>query len=132
MQILPKRDTKFAAGFLQAGKCIAALTAQVTACGLAQALLVHIGQGLGVDLCRDAAFAAIFTSDTIDAATKRHEARLVEMNVIFAQMYADAAKGSEVAKAAMTTAATTAEEIAKKLEAVRQGTQEAVGRGVEA
>ena len=32
----------------------------------------------------------------------------------------------------MTTAATTAEEIAKKLEAVRQGTQEAVGRGVEA
>ncbi len=78
------------------------------------------------------AFAAIFTSDTIDAATKRHEARLAEMNVIFAQMYADATKGSEAAKAAMTTAATTAEEIAKKLEAVRQGTQEAVGRGVEA
>ena len=78
------------------------------------------------------AFAAIFTSDTIDAATKRHEARLAEMNVIFAQMYADATKGSETAKAAMTTAATTAEEIAKKLEAVRQGTQEAVGRGVEA
>lgn len=78
------------------------------------------------------AFAAIFTSDTIDAATKRHEARLAEMNVIFAQMYADATKGSDTAKAAMTTAATTAEEIAKKLEAVRQGTQEAVGRGVEA
>lgn len=78
------------------------------------------------------AFAAIFTSDTIDAATKRHEARLAEMNVIFAQMYADATKGSETAKAAMTTAATTAEEIAKKLETVRQGTQEAVGRGVEA
>jgi phage-related minor tail protein len=54
------------------------------------------------------------------------------MNVIFAQMYADATKGSEATKAAMTTAATTAEEIAKKLEAVRQGTQEAVGRGVEA
>jgi len=78
------------------------------------------------------AFAAIFTNDTIDAATKRHEARLAEMNVIFAQMYADATKGSDTAKAAMTTAATTAEEIAKKLEAVRQGTQEAVGRGVEA
>lgn len=78
------------------------------------------------------AFAAIFTSDTIDAATKRHETRLAEMNVIFAQMYADATKGSDTAKAAMTTAATTAEEIAKKLEAVRQGTQEAVGRGVEA
>ncbi len=78
------------------------------------------------------AFAAIFTSDTIDAATKRHEARLAEMNVIFAQMYADATKGSETAKAAMTTAATTAQEIAKKLEAVRQGTQEAVGRGIEA
>jgi tape measure domain-containing protein len=78
------------------------------------------------------AFAAIFTSDTIDAATKRHEARLAEMNVIFAQMYADATKGSETAKAAMNTVATTAEEIAKKLEAVRQGTQEAVGRGVEA
>ncbi|MDD5470310.1 MAG: tape measure protein [Sideroxydans sp.] len=78
------------------------------------------------------AFAAIFTSDTIDAATKRHETRLAEMNVIFAQMYADATKGSDTAKAAMTTAATTAEEIAKKLEAVRQGTQEAIGRGVEA
>jgi phage-related minor tail protein len=32
----------------------------------------------------------------------------------------------------MNTAATTAEEIAKRLEAVRQGTQEAVGRGIEA
>lgn len=78
------------------------------------------------------AFAAIFTNDTIDAATRRHEARLAEMNVIFAQMYADATKGADTAKAAMTTVATTAEEIAKKLEAVRQGTQEAVGRGVEA
>ena len=78
------------------------------------------------------AFAAIFTSDTIDAATKRHEARLAEMNQIFAQMYADATKGSEAAKGAMTTVANTAEEIAKRLEAVRQGTQEAVGRGVEA
>jgi phage-related minor tail protein len=32
---------------------------------------------------------------------------------LFAQMYADATKGSDTAKAAMTTAATTAEEIAK-------------------
>ena len=78
------------------------------------------------------AFASIFTNDTIDAATKRHEARLAEMNQIFAQMYADATKGSDAAKGAMTTAATTAEEIAKRLEAVRLGTQEAVGRGVEA
>jgi tape measure domain-containing protein len=78
------------------------------------------------------AFAAIFTNDTINAATKRHEARLAEMNQIFAQMYADAIKGSDAAKGAMTTVANTAEEIAKRLEAVRQGTQEAVGRGVEA
>jgi tape measure domain-containing protein len=78
------------------------------------------------------AFAAIFSSDTIDAATKRHEARLAEMNQIFAAMYADATKGSDAAKGAMTTVANTAEEIAKRLEAVRQGTQEAVGRGLEA
>lgn len=78
------------------------------------------------------AFAAIFTSDTIDAATKRHEARLAQMNQIFATMYADATKGSDAAKGAMTTVANTAEEIAKRLEAVRQGTQEAVGRGLEA
>jgi len=77
------------------------------------------------------AFAAIFTNDTIDAATKRHEARLAEMNQIFAAMYADAIKGSDAAKGAMTTVANTAEEIARRLEAVRQGTQEAVGRGVE-
>ncbi len=78
------------------------------------------------------AFAAIFTNDTIDAATKRHEVRLAEMNQIFAAMYADAIKGSDAAKGAMTTVANTAEEIARRLEAVRQGTQEAVGRGVEA
>ena len=77
-------------------------------------------------------FAAIFTSDTIAEATKRHGARLAEMNQIFAQMYADASRGAEAAKGAMNTAATTAEEIAKRLEAVRQGTQEAVGRGIEA
>ncbi|MHA7600059.1 tape measure protein [Alicycliphilus sp. T452] len=78
------------------------------------------------------AFAAIFTSDTIAEATKRHEARLAEMNQIFAQMYGDASKGADAAKGAMNTAATAAEEIAKRLEAVRQGTQEAVGRGIEA
>ncbi|MCP5340255.1 MAG: phage tail tape measure protein [Sinobacteraceae bacterium] len=77
-------------------------------------------------------FAAVFTSDTIAETTKRHEARLAEMNQIFAQMYADASRGAEAAKGAMNTAATTAEEIAKRLEAVRQGTQEAVGRGIEA
>jgi len=78
------------------------------------------------------AFAAIFTSDTIDEATRRHQQRLTEMNQIFGQMYADAGKGADAAKGAMNTAATAAEEIAKRLEAVRQGTQEAVGRGVEA
>src|SRR5579884_1495509 len=77
-------------------------------------------------------FAAIFTSDTIAEATKHHEARLAEMNQIFAQMYADASRGAEAVKGAMNTAATTAEVIAKRLEAVRQGTQEAVGRGIEA
>jgi len=77
-------------------------------------------------------FAAIFTSDTIAEATKRHEQRLTEMNRIFAEMYADATEGANAAQGAMNTAATTAEEIAKRLEAVRQGTQEAVGRGIEA
>nr|WP_295941005.1 tape measure protein [uncultured Acidovorax sp.] len=77
-------------------------------------------------------FAAIFTSDTIAEATKRHEQRLAEMNRIFAEMYADATEGANAAKGAMNTAATAAEEIAKRLGAVRQGTQEAVGRGIEA
>ena len=77
-------------------------------------------------------FAAIFTSDTIAEATKRHEQRLAEMNRIFAEMYAGATEGANAAKGAMNTAATAAEEIAKRLEAVRQGTQEAVGRGIEA
>lgn len=77
-------------------------------------------------------FAAIFTSDTIQQATRRHEQRLAEMNRIFAEMYADATEGANAAKGAMNTAATAAEEIAKRLEAVRQGTQEAVGRGIEA
>ena len=77
-------------------------------------------------------FAAIFTSDTIAEATKRHAERLTEMNRIFAEMYADASEGANAAKGAMETAATAAEEIATRLEAVRQGTQEAVGRGIEA
>ena len=77
------------------------------------------------------AFAAIFTSDTIDQATRRHQARLGEMNRIFAQMHADARRASDAAGAAMTTVAATAEEIARRLDAVRQGTQEALGRGVE-
>lgn len=77
-------------------------------------------------------FAAIFTSDTIAEATVRHQQRLAEMNQVFAQMYQDAGKGTEAAKGAMNTAATAAEEISKRLEAVRQGTQEAVGRGIEA
>ncbi len=77
-------------------------------------------------------FTAIFTSDTIAEATKRHQARLGEMNRVFAQMYADAGRGADAAKGAMNTAASAAEEITKRLEAVRQGTQEAVGRGAEA
>lgn len=77
-------------------------------------------------------FAAIFTGDTMAEATARHEARLAQMNQIFRDMYADAQQGSEAAQGAMNTAASAAEEIAKRLEAVRQGTQEAVGRGIEA
>lgn len=77
-------------------------------------------------------FAALFTSDTVAQATQRHQARLAEMNQVFAQMYADAGKGTAAATGAMNTAASVAEEIARRLEAVRQGTQEAVARGVEA
>ncbi|MEF3063016.1 tape measure protein, partial [Ralstonia solanacearum] len=77
-------------------------------------------------------FAAIFTSDTIAEATKRHQARLGEMNRVFAQMYAHAGRGADAAKSAMNAAAGAAEESARRLEAVRQGTQEAVGRGAEA
>ncbi len=77
-------------------------------------------------------FAAIFTSDTIAEAASRHQARLNEMNQIFRGMMTDASSAEGAAKAAMNSAAAAAEEIAKRLEAVRQGTQEAVGRGVEA
>lgn len=78
------------------------------------------------------AFAAIFTGDTIAQATQRHQERLGQMKQIFAEMYADAEKSGQASTAAMNQAASAAEEIAKRLEAVRQGTQEAVGRGVEA
>jgi tape measure domain-containing protein len=77
-------------------------------------------------------FKAVFTSDTIEQATARHQARLAEMNRIFGEMYAEAGRGTEAAKTAMNTAASAAEEVARRLEAVRQGTQEAMGRGVEA
>ena len=77
-------------------------------------------------------FAAVFTSDTLAEATQRHEERLAGMRRIFSEMYADASEGAEAARGAMHTAAATAEEIARRLEAVRQGTQEAVGRGIEA
>jgi tape measure domain-containing protein len=77
-------------------------------------------------------FAAVFTSDTIAAATQRHQARLAEMNQIFAQMYAEASRGADAARGAMSAAGSAAEEIARRLEAVRQGTQEAVVRGIEA
>lgn len=77
-------------------------------------------------------FVAVFTSDTIADATKRHLQRMSEMSGILGQMYADAGKTGDSAKGAMTAAGDAAAEIAKRLEAVRQGTQEAIGRGVEA
>lgn len=93
-------------------------------------------QGLltGVELLRYGweAFAALFTADTIAAATQRHQARLTEMRQIFGEMQADAVRGTAAAQQAMTAAGDTAESIAQRLNAVRQGTQEAVGRGIEA
>ena len=77
-------------------------------------------------------FAAIFTGDTIAAATQRHEERLRQMNSIFGEMYVDASEAGRAVQQAATTAAASAEEMARRLEAVRQGTQEAVGRGIEA
>ena len=77
-------------------------------------------------------FAAIFTGDTIAEATKRHAERLGEMKRIFGEMYADASNAGQASTQAMNQAAAAAEEIAKRLAAVRQGTQEAVGRGIEA
>jgi len=78
------------------------------------------------------AFAAAFTSDTLAEATQRHKERLAEINRVFSDMYADAADGANAAKGAMDATASAADGIAKRLEAARQGTQEAVGRGVEA
>ncbi len=77
-------------------------------------------------------FAAIFTSDTIAEATARHAQRLAEMNRIFAEMYADASDGAEAARGAMDSAASAAEEVAKRLSAVRRSTQEALAAGIEA
>jgi tape measure domain-containing protein len=69
-------------------------------------------------------FAAVFSSDTIAQATQRHQERLGQMKQIFADMYADASKSGEASTQAMNQAATAAEEIAKRLAAVRQGAQE--------
>jgi tape measure domain-containing protein len=77
------------------------------------------------------AFAAVFTDDTIAAATARHEARLAEMRRILGEMWADAERQRDGTQAAMDQAAAAAEEIAKRLTAVRQGTQEAIGRAAE-
>lgn len=77
-------------------------------------------------------FSALFTSDTLAAATQRHQERLAQMRSIFADMYKDAANQGTAATQAMDTAASAAEEINRRLQAVQQGTQEAVGRGVEA
>ncbi len=77
-------------------------------------------------------FAALFTSDTLAAATQRHQERLAQMQATFADMYQDAANQGSAATQAMDSAASAAEEINRRLQAVQQGTQEAVGRGVEA
>ena len=77
-------------------------------------------------------FAAIFTSDTIAGS---HQAPRTAARGDESHLRRDVRRRHrrcERAKGAMNTAATAAEEIAKRLEAVRQGTQEAVGRGIEA
>jgi phage-related minor tail protein len=78
------------------------------------------------------AFAAIFTSRTPlmrPPSATRHGC--AEMNQIFAQMYADATKGSDAAKGDDHRGHHRRGD-RQALEAVRQGTQEAVGRGIEA
>jgi tape measure domain-containing protein len=77
-------------------------------------------------------FAAIFTSDTIAAATQRHRERLTQMRQIFADMYKDAEQQGQVSTQVMNQAAGAAAEITRRLEAVRLGSQEAVGRSLEA
>ncbi len=76
-------------------------------------------------------FAALFSADTLAAASQRHQERLGQMQQIFASMYKDAERHGQVTTQTMNTAASAAEEIARRLEAVRQGTQEAVGRAIE-
>jgi tape measure domain-containing protein len=77
-------------------------------------------------------FAAIFTGDTMAAATERHQQRVQQMQAIFADMYVDATDAARASQQAVDQSAVLAEEYARRLEAVRQGTQEAVGRGLEA
>jgi len=78
------------------------------------------------------AFAAIFTSDTVAKAAERHAQRLNEILRITSEMADEAGRSGEATKTAMNSAAAAAEETARRLEAVRLGTQEAAGRGVEA
>jgi tape measure domain-containing protein len=77
-------------------------------------------------------FKALFTGDTLAAAAERHAQRLGVMVGTLKDMWAEAGQAGEQANAAMNASAAGAEEIAKRLEAVRLGTQEAVTRGVDA
>jgi phage-related minor tail protein len=77
------------------------------------------------------AFLALFTSDTLDAATARHNARLAQMNDIFAAMYAGASQGANEAGKALGAAGSAAEALNRRLEAARLGLQTAVTQGVE-
>ena len=77
-------------------------------------------------------FKALFTGDTLAAAAERHAQRLGVMVGTLKDMWAEAGQAGEQANAAMNASAAGAEEIAKRLEAVRMGTQEAVTRGVDA
>jgi phage-related minor tail protein len=56
---------------------------------------------------------------------------MAQMKQTFADMYQDAGKQGAASVQAMNTVANAAEEINRRLTAVRQGAQEAVGRGVE-
>lgn len=77
------------------------------------------------------AFLALFTSDTLAAATARHNARLAQMNDIFAAMYAGASQGANEAGKALGAAGSAAEALNRRLEAARLGLQTAVTQGVE-
>src|SRR5690606_23596612 len=81
---------------------------------------------------RGEADAADFTWDTIGQAAERHQQRVAEVNELAAHVHADAGMRTAGAKGAVNAAAAADEEIAKRLEAGRPGTQEAVGRGIEA